>query len=80
VKKRVKDLVEGDVYDAWPLCEGCLEPFGDNVDDDAAWVAAECGYFEVERVEQASNGDYVIWGHPFNMEATGDEMVEVDKR
>lgn len=78
--KRVKDLVEGDYYDAWPLCESCLEPYGMNMLNDSAWVAAENLYFEVEKVEKMANGDYAIWGQPYNMTADGDEVVAVDVR
>lgn len=77
MKKRVRDLIEGDIYDAEPICEKCLMPFGSDELDDAAWVAAENVWFEVEGVEKMGNGDYAIWGHPFNMTASGDELVEV---
>lgn len=78
--KRVKDLVQGDYYDAAPLCEGCLKPFGAEEFDDSVWVAAECLYFEVDSVEKKPDGGYVIWGEPYNMEADGDEIVAVDVR
>lgn len=78
--KRVKDLTAGDYYDAYPLCEGQLEPFGTDARDDSIWVAAECIYFEVEEVERMRDGNYVIWGEPHNMTANGDEVVAVDIR
>ncbi len=73
--KRVKDLVKGDCYDAWPLCEGQLKPFGTDEMDDSVWTVAECLYFEVEDVEKHPSGYYVIWGQPYNMTADGDEVV-----
>lgn len=77
MRRRVKDLVEGDFYDAEPLCENCLKPFGTDELDDSAWVAAENLFFEVEGVEKMANGMYAIWGHPFNMTADGDDLVEI---
>ena len=77
MKKRVKDLMPNDSYDAQPLCRKCLEPFGTDMFDDSVWVAAENLYFEVEEVEKHPSGYYVIWGYPYNMTADGNDWVEV---
>lgn len=76
--KRVKDLVAGDCYDALPLCEKCLKPYGTDMDDDSVWVAAENLYFDVESIEKMGNGDYAIFGEPYNMTADGEEVVAID--
>ena len=84
MEKRAFDLVEGDCYDATPLVELLLERISaDDVSElrafaDGARAAAECMWFEVESVERTVYGDRcVVYGHPFNLPANEDTIVEV---
>lgn len=84
MKKRAFDLQEGDHYNADPLVELLLEQVSaDDIEElqvfaDSARATAECMWFEVESVERTVYGDRcVVYGHPFNLPANEDTVVEV---
>ena len=80
---RVDQLKEGDNFDATPLVEHLLEQISaDSVRElkefaDSARAAAECIYFEVDRVERTVYGDYVVYAYPFNLPAREGMTVEL---
>ena len=87
MRKWVRDLKEGDVFDASPCAEQMLElwgGFGKNEYVDAVAVAAENLYFECECVAGAWEGDeflhYVIYAHPHNLCSIKDCLVEIKEQ
>ena len=77
-----KDLQPGDAYDAMPLVEELIKAIrADEYDELDEWTvsvreAADNLWFEVEEVKEKVNGGYVVYGHPFNLPASEESIVE----
>lgn len=84
MRKWVRNLKEGDVFDATPCAEQILAlwgGFGKSEYADAIAVAAESLYFECESVKRVWEGDevieYVVNAHPHNLCGVKNCLVEI---
>jgi hypothetical protein len=83
MRKPVRDLKPGDMYDAVLLVEQLIERVrADEIEEARDWAesvrsSAWCLWFEVEKVEAFRDGRVIIFGHPFNVPALLTDEVSI---